>query len=570
LTQIKNSLTDKWLKASILGSLWASIEILFGSFLHNMKIPFTGTFLSFVAIILIISFIKNWNQPGIVIRSALICSIMKSISPSAVIIGPMVGILMEGVLFELSITLLGRNIFGFLVGGILAVLSPIIQNISLLIIMYGANIIEIFYKVTNTISKGFGYPEFNPSMLLFLFLGLNIILGTFAVFSGLYLGTKTKNIETDEKNMEFILDEEKKTFDFTSNRKYSITWLILHIILIISILLCQNQLDFIYSTVIIIIYSIYCIYQYRFLFIRFNQNRVWLEFGLIILLSSMILGGLSSLNNIFMGLVIGFQMILRAIVIIFGFSIIGYELRNPIILNWFINILGRQFYLSLDLAFLTLPAMTSILIKQKKIFRHPVYSFIQLFAAVNRIIESFQHTIRVFQPKVVIISGKVNSGKTTLLKSIINELKGKDFKIAGIITENFYKGNEKYGFDIIDLANQEKAVLCRKNELESDIKAGPYYFSKEGIRFGERVLENIQNDTYDFVVLDEIGNLELKGSGWSNSIDNLLMISNVPMIFVIRENLVNKVCRRWNIKPLAVYSTNKDNLETIIKNITEI
>jgi len=38
-------LPDIWLKAAMLGSLWASIEIILGSFLHNLHIPFSGTFL---------------------------------------------------------------------------------------------------------------------------------------------------------------------------------------------------------------------------------------------------------------------------------------------------------------------------------------------------------------------------------------------------------------------------------------------------------------------------------------------------------------------------------------------
>jgi len=33
-------LPDIWLKAAMLGSLWASVEIILGSFLHNLHIPF--------------------------------------------------------------------------------------------------------------------------------------------------------------------------------------------------------------------------------------------------------------------------------------------------------------------------------------------------------------------------------------------------------------------------------------------------------------------------------------------------------------------------------------------------
>jgi hypothetical protein len=41
LQQIK--LKPVWLKAAVLGGLWASVEIIIGSFFHNLRLPFAGT-----------------------------------------------------------------------------------------------------------------------------------------------------------------------------------------------------------------------------------------------------------------------------------------------------------------------------------------------------------------------------------------------------------------------------------------------------------------------------------------------------------------------------------------------
>lgn len=38
-------MSDKWLLAAIIGSIWASIEIIIGSFLHNLRLPMTGIML---------------------------------------------------------------------------------------------------------------------------------------------------------------------------------------------------------------------------------------------------------------------------------------------------------------------------------------------------------------------------------------------------------------------------------------------------------------------------------------------------------------------------------------------
>jgi len=81
-------LSDKWKKAAIIGGLWASIEIVIGSFLHNMRIPFAGTILAVQGIIILLAFTSFWQQRGIIIRAGIITALMKSISPSAVILGP--------------------------------------------------------------------------------------------------------------------------------------------------------------------------------------------------------------------------------------------------------------------------------------------------------------------------------------------------------------------------------------------------------------------------------------------------------------------------------------------------
>jgi hypothetical protein len=136
-------INNTWLKAAVIGSLWGSIEIIIGSFFHNLKIPMAGTVLASFGIILISAFAQIWKEKGLFWRAGLICAIMKSISPSAVLIGPMTGIFMEALLFEFSLVLFGRNFFGYLIGGILALYSVLFHKITALIIIYGFDLVRI-------------------------------------------------------------------------------------------------------------------------------------------------------------------------------------------------------------------------------------------------------------------------------------------------------------------------------------------------------------------------------------------------------------------------------------------
>ena len=58
--------TDAWLKAAALGGIWASFEIIAGSLLHNLHIPFSGTFMAFISVILMVSFLQVWDTRGFI------------------------------------------------------------------------------------------------------------------------------------------------------------------------------------------------------------------------------------------------------------------------------------------------------------------------------------------------------------------------------------------------------------------------------------------------------------------------------------------------------------------------
>ena len=48
-------ISEKWIKASIIGTIWAASEIVLGSFLHNLRIPFSSNVLTAIGIIILVS-----------------------------------------------------------------------------------------------------------------------------------------------------------------------------------------------------------------------------------------------------------------------------------------------------------------------------------------------------------------------------------------------------------------------------------------------------------------------------------------------------------------------------------
>ncbi|MBE0640469.1 MAG: hypothetical protein IH599_00435, partial [Bacteroidales bacterium] len=58
------ALNQVWMKAAVLGANWAASEIILGSFLHNLHIPFKGSLLTAIGLVLLISASHKWKDKG--------------------------------------------------------------------------------------------------------------------------------------------------------------------------------------------------------------------------------------------------------------------------------------------------------------------------------------------------------------------------------------------------------------------------------------------------------------------------------------------------------------------------
>ncbi|MFA7493535.1 MAG: hypothetical protein WCZ43_08470, partial [Proteiniphilum sp.] len=170
MAQQTRLVNDKWIKASVLAGLWAAVEIIAGSFLHNLKIPFSGTFLTLISIILVIGFFQIWPKYGIIWRAGLITALMKSISPSSVILGPMIAIAMEGFVMEFAVRLSGRNIIGYIIAGMLTMVGILVHKIVRLYLLYGWDIFQIYEEMYNFATRSLEFLHTQPMRaVLFLF-----------------------------------------------------------------------------------------------------------------------------------------------------------------------------------------------------------------------------------------------------------------------------------------------------------------------------------------------------------------------------------------------------------------
>jgi len=374
-------LSDKWLKAAVIGGLWASIEIVIGSFLHNLRIPFAGTILAAQGIIILLAFMTLWPEKGIIIRAGIITALMKSISPSAVILGPMIGIMTEAILLELFLFIFGRNLFGFIIAASISLSSALLHKIATFIILYGLDIVKIYENIYHWFQKKLHIDNLNATEFILLFLGIYLFWGLISGISGYVIGKKAKKLGSQPI---FGLESEKTEdfFPINKNQSFHFYYLLLHMLSIPLGLLLLNFTNVFLGLAFITIFIAFAINKYKQSMRRLKKPIFWVQLVIIVLLAALFGNTESNSSEYFSldGLLYGLEMSLRAVFIVIAFTAISVELRNPAIQQKMNSNFAKSLYESLSIAFGVLPRVIKALPKSTEFFTHPFRTFSILIA----------------------------------------------------------------------------------------------------------------------------------------------------------------------------------------------
>jgi len=565
----KKEFKDIWLKASVLGSLWGSFEIIIGSFFHNIRFPMAGTILAVIGISLIAAFGQSWKDRGLFWRAGLISAVMKSVSPSAILLGPMTGILLEALLFELSVFLFGRNVIGYIIGGMLALYSVVIHKITSLIVIYGFDLIRITENFYAFIIKQLSIENLSFLHAFLLISSIYLLLGLFASIFGILIGKAAISRKEMEFTAESINIKQSKEVVRIDDNVSSIALLIFNFLFIIIVLALTNLASLELAAVLTFVYVIFAVWKYKRPLRFFKRPWFWIQISLFIFVSALFYNGFSNTKLFtYDGLIAGFKMGVRAILIVVGFSAVSSELRNPFIRIFLYRKGFWQFYTALGLAFSVLPFLIKKSAKAKKILRNPFNFLLSSIYDAENILNEFKK--RKVDNEVIIITGPKHYGKTTFANSMIEYLKEKSKHVKGFTAPGKFNNGIRSEFNIQNVETGEQIPLCNiiGNDLQK--KIGRFYFNEAGLIFGKDILkeENLLNAEY--VIIDEIGPFELKGRGWTESIEKLLINSDIKMLWVVRKNLLYDILRRFGITKAYIIDIEKNSPKDAVDELISI
>jgi nucleoside-triphosphatase THEP1 len=556
----KKEIHHVWLKAAVIGSLWGSFEIIAGSFFHNIKMPLAGTVLAAFSVILISAFGQIWKDKGLFWRSGLICALMKSVSPSAVLIGPMTGIFLEALLFEIAVTLFGRNFLGFILGGIFAMYSVIVHKVITLLIIYGNDLIKITENFYYFLIKQLRTEDLRFVEAFLLISSLYVLSGLIAALSGIYIGKRSKN----EKFNPEVKDEIQidKNYDFVqpSFNKHAGYLLIIHVVLIVLLLSLINYTAFYISVPVVSIYVLYVIFSYKRSIRYMKKPGFWIQILIFVLISCIFYNGINT-ESFFTeaGIEAGIKMGMRAIMIVLAFSAISTELRNPLIKALLFRRGFWQLYTSLGLAFSVLPFLTERSASARALIRNPLRTVVSALANAERIYIAFKNTKS--QTRIYAVTGNIHQGKTQFTEQLVDRLKKEKIIVKGFLAKGKFENNIRTEFFIQDIQSGQNEKLCTIKAGTNPGKTDRFLFLENGLNFGCEILDAKSISPEEIIVIDEVGPYELKGLGWSNALELLLKKNDLRMIWVVRNSLMYDIFRRFGIVNAVIFNISEDSVE---------
>jgi nucleoside-triphosphatase THEP1 len=560
-------LSDKWIKASILGTIWASSEIVLGSFLHNLRVPFSGNILTAIGLVILISASYKWKEHGLFWRAGVICALLKTMSPSAVIFGPMVAIFSEAILLEVSVRILGRTIPGFVLGSILAMSWNLLQKIFNFVIFYGYNIVEVYTNLMKYAEQQLNLQFDAVWTPLVLLLIIYALFGVASALMGIRTGREMAANPTPFRKLN-VSNKTENSRKKDNKFNYSGYWLIFNVMLMAGSLLLIGRINFAIWVAIVISIATTWALRYKRALRQLIRPRLWIFFVAITMITAFVFTRLQTesktLTDAFL---IGIEMNLRAIILIMGFTVLGTELYNPKIRDYFSQSYFKELPLALELSLESLPAMIAntpslkTIIKNPTLFVHHIMSFAEL--RINEI--KNQAT---FIQKIFIVSGGIGQGKTTCIKNLLENFQKGNIPVSGIYSSRLMEKETTTGYDIVTISTNQAYKFLRNNGDSSQSKIGNFYIYEEGLMEGNRELQ-INNS--QIIIIDEVGKLELSEKGWFDAVKHLIENPKNHLILSVRDDFVTQVVERFRIRNTIILNVSEkiqtDFYSTIIAEI---
>jgi nucleoside-triphosphatase THEP1 len=251
---------------------------------------------------------------------------------------------------------------------------------------------------------------------------------------------------------------------------------------------------------------------------------------------------------------------------IIGFTAMGKELGNPVIRSFFMRTSFKQLPLALEVAFETLPFVIANAPSFRNFLKKPLTVMKQVVSQSEFWLERVALSMKK-KSNVIIISGEINDGKSTLMNELALRFKNREIQVGGIVSPAILENGIKTGYALLNVATGERMRLSQTKQETGMVNVGRYYFFNEAIEFGKDALAVANNQNLKIVFIDEIGTWELQGQGWAASLNELIIQCDMPLIIAVHKSIVDLVLENWHLQNPTIIEAKNASIYEEFENI---
>lgn len=171
--------------------------------------------------------------------------------------------------------------------------------------------------------------------------------------------------------------------------------------------------------------------------------------------------------------------------------------------------------------------------------------------------------------KIFIITGEKDSGKTLFLKQLHEILEKKGLNAGGFLSLGDYSIKGKKDFLLFNLSDKVSEHLATRIPLPGYTRENmSFYFNPVAIRYGESIIKNNLEKQTAFLLIDEIGPLELMGKVWHTSLLDLLNEFENTLIISVRRKFLQNVISRYKLQNPVIVDVSENNPGQVIDVLT--
>jgi len=151
----------------------------------------------------------------------------------------------------------------------------------------------------------------------------------------------------------------------------------------------------------------------------------------------------------------------------------------------------------------------------------------------------------VTQRPIIILSGDIGSGKTTVCCRLAEIARSKKFNPSGIVSPAVFENGLKTGIRVVDLKlRKSKPLATLRDKCGTGLAIGRWTFDLESILWANQVLETAT--PCRLLIIDELGPLEMyRGQGFTAGLKTLDSEAYRSAVVVIRVGLLEAALTRW-------------------------